>query len=142
VATVNHIFTAPPLAEPVSADFAGVGTLVSVQEPADHPLTEPLRISLIWKAAPTTPQLVYTVFVHLLDQNGQVIAQDDAQPVGGTRPTTGWLAGEYIVDDHDLHFNRAGYSGPATLEIGLYDPATGKRVSLADGSDHFVVPYR
>jgi hypothetical protein len=141
VTPINHVFTPPSIPDPVNADFAGVGTLVGVQEPADKPLAEPLHITLVWKAA-TTSETTYTVFVHLLDQNGQVVAQDDSPPVGGSRPTTSWIAGEYIVDDHALHFNRSAYNGPSTLEIGLYDPSTAKRVLLSDGSDHFIVPYR
>jgi len=92
---------------------------------------------LTWKAS-LTPSTAYTVFVHLLDPNGQIVAQSDSQPVGAYRPTTTWLPNEYINDSHTLTFNRP-YSGTATLEIGLYDPVTNKRVMLSDGGDHVML---
>lgn len=81
----------------------------------------------------------YTVFVHLLGADGQIVAQSDAQPAGGARPTTGWLKGEYVVDQHMLTFNRPDYRGPASLAVGFYDQATGERVSLKDRTDRFVL---
>jgi hypothetical protein len=80
--------------------------------------------------------------VHLRGKDGQIIAQDDGQPVGGKRPTTNWLSGEYLVDAHALTFNDLGKSssGPAALVVGLYDASTGKRVLLSDGSEFSTLP--
>src|SRR5258706_9250622 len=115
----------------------GVGSLVGVDAPATVKTGEGFKVVLTWKAS-VTPATAYTVFVHLLDSNGQIVAQSDSQPVDAYRPTITWLPNEYITDSHTLTFNRS-YSGPATLEVGLYDPVTNKRVTLSDGSDHVVL---
>jgi len=80
------------------------------------------------------------VFTHLLDADGRFIGGHDSPPVEGTRPTTGWVVGEYIVDVHALAPDNAAYRGPARIEIGLYDPQTGARVPLVNGADHLVLP--
>ena len=48
----------------------------------------------------------YTGFVHLLDQHGKVVAQDDHVPLGGERPTTSWAGGR--GDRGQLHADSAG----------------------------------
>src|SRR5262245_56861918 len=119
--------------------FGDAGTLIGRDAPT-APVTrnEPVPITLYWQAT-GTQSTNYTVFVHLLDGNGQVVAQSDSQPAGGSRPTSGWIKGEYIVDKHSLTFNRQDFSGQATMEVGLYEQSTGKRVSLEDRRDHIVL---
>ncbi len=84
-------------------------------------------ISLYWRADAVFPTS-NRVFVHLVDQNGQIIAQSDGEPANWTRPTTGWLPGEYITDEHTLTLPAELPSGPLTLRVGLYDPQTGQRL--------------
>jgi hypothetical protein len=74
----------------------------------------------------------YHVFVHLIDETGNIVAQSDAAPANWTRPTTGWLPGEYVVDAHTLNLPAALPPGPLTLRVGLYDPATGARLMTGD----------
>jgi len=65
----------------------------------------------------------YSVFVHALDASGAILSQVDALPLGGSRPTTGWLPGEVLVDRYSLRLSSA-----TTLEVGLYDPLTRQRL--------------
>jgi 4-amino-4-deoxy-L-arabinose transferase-like glycosyltransferase len=83
----------------------------------------------------------YQVFVHLLSPEGGLVAQSDSGPVGGSRPTSSWRAGELIVDRHGLALPDTLPPGEYELRVGLYLPATGDRlpVSGRDGqllSDH------
>jgi hypothetical protein len=136
IAAADHLYTEPPTQNPIGATFGDVGTLIGVDiEKTQLKLGEPFTLTLYWKAATTAP-IDYKVFTHLLDANGQVIAQNDSPPVNGDRPTTGWLKGEYLRDPHTLTFIRSDYTGAATLEVGLYDPESGARVLLSDGADH------
>jgi hypothetical protein len=73
--------------------------------------------------------------VQLISAEGRVLAQSDALPAGGARPTTGWRSGEYIVDDHRLSFHAGAGPGMARLIAGMYDAQTGQRVRFADGAD-------
>lgn len=70
----------------------------------------------------------------MLDAQGQLIAQSDALPAQGARPTTGWRPGEYIVDTHELTFKPEATPGPARIIAGLYNAVTGQRATLANDS--------
>ena len=63
----------------------------------------------------------YTGFVHLLDQEGRIVAQDDHLPLHGQRPTTAWVEGEVIEDGYELRLPADLPPGDYWLEIGLYD---------------------
>jgi hypothetical protein len=74
----------------------------------------------------------YTVFVHLLDGDGELVAQADGPPVGGDYPTSFWAPGETVVGERVL--NIAGLSsGIYELRVGMYLRATGDRLPLIDG---------
>lgn len=95
---------------------------------------ERLRLILYWRAlAPTA--VPYTVFTHLVERGERLRAQHDGPPVAGTRPTVGWLPGEYLRDVHEIVLDPEIPPGPYRLQVGLYDPRTGDRlpVYLEDG---------
>ncbi len=129
-----------PLAGSVDQALTLESALVTVNgRPLDH--RQPLPVSagseiqttLIWTTLRETSQS-YTAFVHLLDQNGQLLAQHDGIPVGGTRPTTTWRAGETLLDVHDLVVPE-GAQGSGRLIVGLYDSETLDRQELRPGQD-------
>jgi hypothetical protein len=91
-----------------------------------------MSVKLVWHALRETEQ-DYKAFVHLLDANGQVVAQSDATPAGWTRPTTGWQAGEFVTDVHTLGLRTKLPPGEYRLAAGMYD-ASG-RLAIAGGGD-------
>ena len=130
------IYEEPSFEIDVNAEFPSVGKLVGYTLAITTvSLNEDIPITLVWRASETTINVNYTVFVQLINDEGIVIAQSDAQPVGGTRPTRGWRAGEYIVDEHRLVFNNNARVGSARFIVGLYDPLTNERLLLDDGQD-------
>ncbi len=90
---------------------------------------EPVHLTLVWEAL-TRPEIDYTVFVHLLDPNDNMVAGQDTQPVHGGYPTTIWSAEERILDNHSLPIPNALSPGQYRLAIGLYHQATGQRLLL------------
>lgn len=80
-------------------------------------------LDLAWYVLETPPADLLA-FVHVEDKAGQIVAQSDAIPADGTRPTLGWLPGEYIVDRRSFSPLSAGRY---TLFVGFADPATGQR---------------
>ncbi len=92
-----------------------------------------VTIDLKWKATRSMDKN-YVVFVHLYDASGRLVAQHDSQPQGGSRPTSTWSATRSVPDFHGLVLPRDA-AGPLSLRVGLYDPATGVRLPLADGRD-------
>jgi 4-amino-4-deoxy-L-arabinose transferase-like glycosyltransferase len=122
----------------VNIEIPNVGTLIGYSfEVADH--TQPFPVTLVWRVGEIAPQSAYTVFVQLLDAQGQLIAQSDSVPSQGTRPTNGWRPGEYIIDAHTLTFNDRAEVGTARLIVGLYDTLTGVRVPITPGQDYMVL---
>ena len=94
-------------------------------------------VPLLWRAEAETPT-DYRVFVHLVDATGNIVAQSDAAPADWTRPTTGWLLGEYVLDTHTLTLPATLPDGPLSLRVGLYDPDTGARL-LSGAADFAIV---
>ncbi|MEM7344282.1 MAG: hypothetical protein AAF485_08555 [Chloroflexota bacterium] len=95
---------------------------------------EQLRIIRYWKSiAPT--QIDYTAFVHGYTPEGDLSAQFDNPPTMAQYPTSLWQPGEVIVDVITLA-NQDNLL--QELRVGLYDPATGERLSLPEQPDNSV----
>jgi hypothetical protein len=138
----DHLFTPPAWDVPVQTTFDDLAVLegFSVGKTIIAP-DEKLDLTLVWRVI-ETPGESYRVFTHLLDSDGQVIAQHDSFPANNTRLTTGWIPNEYIVDPYTLEFlpERQDYRGSAHLEVGFYNPETNNRVHVAGGADHILLP--
>ena len=79
----------------------------------------------------------YTVFVHMLDEDGQRVTQHDAWPQAGNFPTSLWVAGEYVADDYAFVDDLA--PGRYDILVGFYLASTGQRLILPDGTDFVVI---
>lgn len=106
--------------------LVGYGLSANSVRPGDS-----FKVVLYWQAlAPIDKS--YTVFAHLLDSGNQVRAQKDSVPVGGARPTTGWVPGEFIIDEYELVVEADAPPGEYILEVGMYDASTGERLLALD----------
>jgi hypothetical protein len=92
-----------------------------------------LTVTFVWRAE-AEPVTSYHVFLHLADPDGNMTAQSDGVPAGWTRPTTSWVAGEYVTDVHVLLLPNDARDGDYTLYAGLYTPG-GARLADPDGED-------
>lgn len=88
---------------------------------------ESVTLELVWQPI-QEPESHYRVFVHLLGEDGTLLAQSDGLPANWTRPTTSWVVGEYIIDSHTLQIPAGINAGTATLIVGLYDPSRNIRL--------------
>jgi hypothetical protein len=91
-------------------------------------------LTLFWQAT-AIPSADYTVFVHLLDSEGNLAAQFDNPPAAGAYPTSLWDANEIIVDERWLSDL---VPGRYTLQVGLYRPDTGERLPVEGRVDGVV----
>lgn len=133
IVSLPMLLEAPYYDMRVNVEISGIGALTgfsTAASPIDR--TQPLEVTLIWRAGDMPIDVSYTVFVQLLNAEGGLIAQSDALPAQGSRPTTGWRAGEYIADMHTLMFNSAAAPGEAYLIVGLYDQRTNQRVQIGE----------
>jgi hypothetical protein len=83
---------------PVGETLDGVAELVGVTAPETAQAGDPLSVRLVWRGAGEMTAS-YQRFVQLLGADGRPWAQADGVPVSGSRPTSGWLPGEYLVDE-------------------------------------------
>jgi hypothetical protein len=88
-----------------------------------------IQLNLFWHAL-ARPEVDYTIFVHLLDSDDNLVAGRDAQPLAGQYPTTIWAPGEEIMDQHTLPVPVDLPQGQYRLAVGLYYLATGERLPL------------
>ncbi len=79
-----------------------------------------VQVTLFWKTARTVDRR-YKVFLHLLDEQGNLVAQRDGEPGGGQAITTDWQPGETIIDNHGLLIPADIGPGFYTIVMGLYD---------------------
>ena len=136
-----YLFDPPLISSPLSIQFGQVARLVGYDLSSQQVATgEPVRLTLYWESLGNGGESSYTVFAHILGGDGRLIGQHDAPPVNGTRPTTGWVSGEYLIDPHPMVFRELDYAGEAIIEVGLYDPVTGTRLATLNGKDHFILP--
>jgi 4-amino-4-deoxy-L-arabinose transferase-like glycosyltransferase len=97
---------------------------------------ETLPLTIYWQAA-GRPDKEYTVFVQLLNPEGERITGADAPPVDNFYPTSIWQAGDVIDDTHFLTLPDDLTPGIYEVIVGLYDPVSGVRLSRVDRSgDH------
>lgn len=89
-------------------------------------------ITLFWQAAPTPIQR-YKVFLHVLDAGNNIVGQRDAEPGGGAKLTTLWAPDEVIPDNHGLPIHPATPPGEYRVEVGMYNPDTGQRLTTPAG---------
>ena len=119
-----------PPATRLEAEFGESIDLVEYS--LDCPTAKPgqiLRLTLSWHAEESIEE-DYKVFVHLLDGQGQLLAQHDSPPVGGSMPTSGWVQGETILDNHGILIPSEAASGEYQLLLGMYQPQTGERLAV------------
>jgi hypothetical protein len=88
-----------------------------------------LTVTLYWRAE-MPPRGNYTVFVHLLDEDGQQVTQHDGVPRYGRYPTPAWHAGDVVPDEHVLDIPEVLPGGRFTLAVGMYRWETLERLPV------------
>ena len=89
-------------------------------------------LTLYWQAQ-QVPSQDYTVFVHVLAKEDGTccVWQQDVMPQQNQYPTSRWLPDEYVADTYIIAPETPLTPGRYPIEIGLYLPATGRRLSAS-----------
>ncbi|MBI5349327.1 MAG: hypothetical protein HZB77_08455, partial [Chloroflexi bacterium] len=116
VIPIQRTFTAPTIQNQTSIRFKDVIELAGYNIKGN-------QFELIWKAL-ATPEQDLIAFVHVEDSSGKIIAQSDSVPANWSRPTTGWVRGEFIVDTRTLP---PLPNGGVTVFVGFADRSSGDR---------------
>ncbi|MBI4631898.1 MAG: hypothetical protein HY740_09345, partial [Chloroflexi bacterium] len=116
------------------------------QQPIKARAGDSIEIRIKWRAI-HPPENSYTVFVHLNDSNGALIASKDYTPLGGSFPTMlwfpKWIEGQRVIDPYRITIPRDA-EGEYYIEVGLYGLRSVVRANAldADGKlagDRFVL---
>jgi hypothetical protein len=98
--------------------------------------------TLYWRSR-AVADFDYSAFVHLLDERGQIVAQEDKPPGEGRGyPPRRWWPQDIVRDEHVLLVPPAAGDGPFRLRMGLYNWQTGQQLTVragTPGGDGFVV---
>jgi len=102
------------------------GAQIQLQQAALNALSlqagDVLLLQLTWSSSPR-PRQRYKIFLHLLNPDGQLVAQRDSEPAGGSAPTTSWQPGTAIIDRHALQLPPDLPPGQYRLVLGIYELA-------------------
>jgi 4-amino-4-deoxy-L-arabinose transferase-like glycosyltransferase len=140
---------APAFAKPGAVDESEIGRLSdetavefvdlarlesSAFEPATLAPGGTVDVTLYWRPLTRTEQ-DYVVFIHLLSDEGTIVAQRDSYPGLGKNPTSDWDPGVIFEDTFQIQLPETAYAPDAgVLRAGLYLPG-GARVRTSVGGD-------
>jgi hypothetical protein len=121
---------------PVNANLGNEAKLVGYdldRSGTYHP-GETMKVMLHWLAVRDTATN-YKVFVHLMDEvETKVWAQHDGDPGSGFSPTTRWMAGELVDDEHPIVLPAALPPGRYRLYAGMYRFEDLRRLDVLDAA--------
>ena len=121
---------------PVNTAFESGIRLVTAGVEPETTAGQVVAVELTWQVT-RSPAADWQVFLQLLSDHGQLVAQHDSPPGGGYERSSTWSAGETIRDRHGLALPEDVPVGTYHLVAGLYDPVSGKR-ELTDTGQDFV----
>ncbi len=114
------------------AVFGDLIVLDAIEMPASAAPGTAITIKLNWLALADTPT-DYTLFVHLVDESGELVAQVDTPPRGNTLPTSTWPP--YYPLQDEIRFIVPETPGSYRLYLGWYDALTFDRLPVAGSLD-------
>jgi hypothetical protein len=126
---------ATQLADTESLGFWQEGPLLLAAElPPSAAAGQPIHIQLSWS---TDKQIhrPYTIFVHLLDEESKLVAQQDGQPLGGEWLTTCWRLQENFSETYEIVTPLDAKPGNYQVLVGFYWLPTGERLALIFPAD-------
>jgi hypothetical protein len=85
-----------------------------------------IQVNTLWQAAEVPTQT--TFFVHVVDAGGNLVAQADGDPLGGSYPLDQWQGELPVLDTRWLELAESSGLG---LRIGLYDRLSGQRLDAS-----------
>ncbi|MBC7235601.1 MAG: hypothetical protein H5T69_07145 [Chloroflexi bacterium] len=136
IAHVRVTPSIPPEYRPTNALTATWGEHVALLgydlEPSVARPGSDMPITLYWQALKPMER-DYTVFIHLVNEQGAMVAQVDEEPLQGDYPTHFWRVGDQVRDAHVLALPGDLPPGAYQLRIGLYWLQTGERLPITSG---------
>jgi len=132
-------FEAPPITRPQEAVLGDGVRLLGYDLPSDEARAGDLvDLTLYWQCVQEM-DASYTVFLHIVDSEGNIVGQWDSIPQGGGLPTTVWVSGEVMMDIYEVPVISEADPASYTVAVGMYDARTGQRLA-ATGAEGVRLP--
>lgn len=93
-----------------------------------------VQVDLTWQAL-KQPNHDYTVFMHILDDQGKQWGATDEKPQAGTLDTLNMTAGRVYSDTHTVQIDVNGPPQGYHMELGIYQTTTRERATTETGAD-------
>jgi hypothetical protein len=117
--------------KPVHFELGNEVALIGYEMDERKERGETLSLQLYWQVLSKMDR-DYTVFVHLTDKEGQILAQWDSRPRRGAYPTSLWDRGEVVKDEHKLSLPEDTPAGKHQIAVGMYLLETMQRLPILD----------
>ncbi len=91
--------------------------------------SDDLTLRLFWESGEGISK-DWITFIHMLDGNGELVAQFDGPPLSGLQPTSQWHRDALYIDRREITLPGDLVQGDYNLRIGLYSFETGERLPL------------
>lgn len=136
VQSLEPTFDVPPTIDPTHAvNFDDKVALLDYElTPGPVRPGEDFHVKVYWQALEEMEES-YKVFVHVYDEEGNILAQRDRMPGLGMRPTIGWQVGEVVADRIAVSVGPEAPAGRYRLAIGLYNEGAGRLAAYGPDGD-------
>ena len=118
----------------------GIELVAALVDDAPDPHRGTLSVTLTWRSVDPV-DTAYTVFVHLVDDQGVKAGQVDRPPCLGGCPTDAWRPGDLITERYDLTLTPPASEGSYQIIVGMYDLSTGANLSWFDALGRDLGPH-
>jgi hypothetical protein len=90
-----------------------------------------LPLTLFWRGEAKIPE-DYVIFIHLISEAGEKVAQRDTAPRYGELDTSKWKPGELLDDDQSLDLPANLPPGRYKILMGVYRPTDFERLTVTN----------
>jgi len=98
---------------------------------------ETLTVTLIWHALGRQNRN-WQVFIHLVDDQETILAEDNREPRNGQLRMSQWVVGDWVEDPHPLKLPADIAPGTYRIRVGLWYIKTGGRAGRYSSGDELL----
>jgi len=122
-----------PFMQSTTINFAGEMNLIGYSLIPSKSVTggDTLRLLIEWQATQDIRER-YTVLAQLVDGQEHIWAEDDHEPLNGSRPTDSLKAGNILRDEYVLTLPRTMPPGTFRMTVGLWNQRGGSSLDAQD----------
>ena len=126
-----------PAAHALQPLDVNLGNRIGLQGFALDKTGDTLAVRLVWLARASMGES-YKVFIHVVDDQGKLLAQADSRPQGYASNTNRWIPGQVVADRFELSLPPDTPPGRYQVRAGLYNEADGHRLPVLDAAGNQV----